>query len=193
MSFEIGATARGCREVRVSRPRHTPREAKVLSGIVRRSIDPSKVLESVMDPEAGGIVLFVGTVRNRTGSERVKGLEYEVYRTMAQQKFAELEKEIRRRWPVKSLTMIHREGKLKIGEVSVAVAVSAVHRREAFEAARFAIERIKRSFPIWKREKLEGGRYSWVRGTPIQGLRKGTTRIRASRTVRPRMRIQVEA
>jgi molybdopterin synthase catalytic subunit len=164
-----------------------------LSGIVRRSIDPSKVLESVMDPEAGGIVLFVGTVRNRTGSESVKGLEYEVYRTMAQQKFAELEKEIRRRWPVKSLTMIHREGKLKIGEVSVVVAVSAVHRREAFEAARFAIERIKRSFPIWKREKLEGDRYSWVRGTPIQGLRRGTTRIRASRTVRPRMRIQVGA
>ncbi len=163
------------------------------SGIVRRPIDPSKVLESVMDPEAGGIVLFVGTVRNRTGSARVRGLEYEVYYSMAQQKFAELVQEIRRRWPVKSVTMIHREGKLKIGEVSVAVGVSAAHRREAFEAARFAIERIKRSFPIWKREKLEGGRYSWVSGTPIQRLRRGTTRIRAPKTVRPRRRTQVEA
>jgi molybdopterin synthase catalytic subunit len=162
-------------------------------GIVRRPIDPSKVLESVMDPEAGGIVLFVGTIRNRTGSERVKGLEYEVYRTMARQKFAALEQEIRRRWPLKSVTMIHREGKLKIGEVSVVVAVSAVHRREAFQAARFAIERIKRSFPIWKREKLEGGRYSWVRGTPIQRLRRGTTRIRAPRTVHPHRRTRVEA
>ncbi len=163
------------------------------SGIVRRPINPSKVLESVIDPEAGGIVLFVGTIRNRTGSDRVKGLEYEVYLTMAQQNFAALEQEIRRRWPVKSVTMVHREGKLKISEVSVAVAVSAVHRREAFEATRFAIERIKRSFPIWKREKLDRGRYSWVRGTPIQRLRRGTTRIRAPRTVRPRRRTRVEA
>lgn len=163
------------------------------SGIFRRTINPSKVLASVMDPEAGGIVLFVGTIRNRTGSERVKGLEYEVYRTMAQQKLADLEQEIRRRWPVKSVTMIHREGKLKIGEVSVVVAVSAVHRREAFEAARFAIERIKSSFPIWKREKLAGGRYSWVRGTPIQPLRRGTTWTRARGTVRPRRRTRVEA
>ena len=163
------------------------------SGIVRRPIDPSKVLESVMDPEAGGIVLFVGTIRNRTGSARVQGLEYEVYRTMAEQKFADLEQEIRRRWPVKSVTMIHQEGKLKIGEVSVVVTVSAVHRREAFEAARFAIERIKRSFPIWKRERLEGGRYSWVKGTPIQQLRRGATRIRVPRTVRSRRRIRVEA
>ena len=163
------------------------------SGIVRRTIDPSKVLESVMDPKAGGIVIFVGTIRNRTGSERVKGLEYEVYRTMAQQNFGALEQEIRRRWPVKSVTMIHRKGKLKVGEVSVVVAVSAVHRREAFEAARFAIERIKRSFPIWKREKIEGGRYSWVRGTPIQPLRRATTRIRAPGTVRPRKRTRVES
>ena len=164
------------------------------SGIVRRPIDPSKVLESIMDPESGGIVLFVGTIRNRTGSETVKGLEYEVYRPMAQRRLAELEQEIKRRWTVKSVTMIHREGKLKIGEVSVVVAVSAAHRRDAFEAARFAIERIKGSFPIWKREKLEGGRYSWVRGTPIQTTaEKQTATIRSRGTVRPRRRIQVEA
>lgn len=164
------------------------------SGIVRKPIDPSKVLESVMDPEAGGIVLFVGTIRNQTGAHRVKGLEYEVYRTMAQRRVGQLEREIRRRWPVKSITMIHREGKLKIGEVSVAVAVSAVHRREAFVAARYAIEQIKRSFPIWKREKLLGGRYSWVSGTPIQKTaEKRVMRISARGTVRPSKRIQVEA
>lgn len=147
-----------------------------------------------MDPESGGIVLFVGTIRNRKGSETVKSLEYEVYRPMAQRRVAELEQEIRRRWPVKSVTMIHREGKLKIGEVSVVVAVSAAHRREAFEAARFAIERIKGSFPIWKREKLEGGRCSWVEGTPIQTTaEKRTATIRSRGTVRPRRRIQVEA
>ena len=149
------------------------------SGIVRRPIDPSKVLQSVVDPEAGGIVLFVGTVRNQTGAERVKRLEYEVYRPMAQRRIRVLEQEIRKRWPVKSITMIHREGELKIGEVSVAVAVSAVHRREAFDAARYAIEQIKRSFPIWKREKLQGSRYSWVSGTPIQN----TGEKRAERVV----------
>ena len=164
------------------------------SGIVRRPIDPSKVLKSVMDLEAGGIVLFVGTIRNQTGAQRVRSLEYEVYRPMAQRRIGELEQEIRRRWPVKSVTMIHREGKLKIGEVSVAVAVSAPHRREAFDAARYAIEQIKRSFPIWKREQLQGGRYSWVSGTPIQ--KTGEKRIRrtsARGTVRPGRRIQVEA
>ncbi len=164
------------------------------SGIVRRPIDTSKVLESVMDPEAGGIVLFLGTIRNQTGAKRVKGLEYEVYRPMARRRITELEKEIRSRWPVKLVTMIHREGKLKIGEVSVAVAVSSAHRREAFEAARYAIERIKRSFPIWKREKLQGGRYSWVSGTTIQTTaEKRVTGIRSRGTVRPRRRIQVEA
>ena len=164
------------------------------SGIVRRPIDPSKVLESVIDPEAGGIVLFVGTIRNQIGARTVRGLEYEVYRPMAQRRFRELEQEIRRRWPVKSVTMIHREGKLKIGEVSVAVAVSAMHRREAFDAARYAIEQIKRSFPIWKREKLQGGRYSWVSGTPIQKMaEKRVTRISRRGTVRPRKRIRVEA
>lgn len=163
------------------------------SRIVQKTIDPTKILNSVKDNGAGGIVLFLGTVRNRTGSESVKGLEYEVYRTMAQQKFADLEREIRTRWGVKSVTMVHREGKLKIGEVSVVVAVSAVRRKEAFEAARYAIERIKTSFPIWKREKLEGGRYSWVSGTPIRPLGTGTTKIRGPRTVRPRRRTRVEA
>lgn len=164
------------------------------SGIVQRPIDPSKVLGSVMDPEAGGIVLFVGTIRNRTGAERVKGLEYEVYRPMAQRRIRELEQEIKTRWPVKSVTMIHREGKLKIGEVSVAVAVSAAHRREAFDAARYAIEQIKRSFPIWKREKFQGGRYSWVSGTPIQKKgAKRATRISRRGTVRRGKRIRVEA
>lgn len=164
------------------------------SGIVRRPIDPSKVLESVRDPKAGGIVLFVGTIRNQTGDKRVKGLEYEIYRPMAQRRFEELAQEVRRRWPVKLVTMVHREGKLKIGEVSVAVAVSAAHRREAFDAARYAIEQIKRSFPIWKREKLQGGRYSWVSGTPIQKTgEKRATRVSARGTVRPNKRIQAEA
>ena len=168
------------------------------SRISRKRIDPSKALESVMDEDAGGIVLFVGTIRNQTRGKEVKGLEYEVYRPMAERQIARLEEEIRRRWPVKSIRLIHREGRLKVGEVSVVVAVSAMHREEAFEAARYAIDRIKESFPIWKREKFRGGRYAWVKGTPIQSYPASDRAISDSQTnsretVRPRTRSLVEA
>ena len=168
------------------------------SRISRKRIDPSKALESVMDEDAGGIVLFVGTIRNQTRGKEVKGLEYEVYRPMAERQIAKLEEEIRKRWPVKSIRLIHREGRLKVGEVSVVVAVSAVHREEAFEAARYAIDRIKESFPIWKREKFRGARYAWVKGTPIQSCPASDRAISGSRTspreiVRRRTRSLVEA
>ena len=168
------------------------------SRISRKPIDPTKALESVMDEDAGGIVLFVGTIRNQTKGKEVKGLEYEVYRPMAERQIAKLEEEIRKRWPVRSIRLIHREGRVKVGEVSVVVAVSAVHREEAFEAARYAIDRIKESFPIWKREKFRGGRYAWVKGTPIQSYPASDRAISDSQTnsretVRPRTRSLVEA
>ena len=127
-----------------------------------------------MDEEAGGTVLFVGTIRNQTEGKKVKGLEYEVYRKMAKREIAKLEEDVRKRWPIKSIRMVHREGKLKVGEVSVVVAVSAEHRGEAFDAARYAIDRIKESFPIWKREKFSGGRKVWAKGVPIQSAPAST-------------------
>jgi molybdopterin synthase catalytic subunit len=136
--------------------------------VTQKKIIPAKVLESVQDNSAGGVVLFLGTVRNRSEGRAVTGLEYETYREMAEKRLAEVEKEVRARWRVKRITMIHREGRLRVGEVSVAVAVSSEHRAEAFEAARFAIDRIKTSTPIWKREVLSGGKKLWVDGTPIQ-------------------------
>jgi molybdopterin synthase catalytic subunit len=168
------------------------------SRISQKSIDPTKALASVMDDDAGGIVLFVGTVRNRTDGRQVKGLEYQVYRRMAQREIAKLEEEIKRRWPVKSIKLVHREGKLKVGDVSVVIAVSAPHRGEAFDAARYAIDRIKDSFPIWKREKFKGGRYEWVKGTPIQShsssaLKVGGPETRMRGIVRQHTRSLVEA
>jgi molybdopterin synthase catalytic subunit len=138
------------------------------SCVTRKKITPSKVLESVHDNSAGGVVLFLGTVRNRSEGRAVVGLEYETYHEMAEKRLAEVEKEVRARWRVKKMTMIHREGRLRVGEVSVAVAVSSEHRAEAFEAARFAIDRIKTSAPIWKKELLSGGKKHWVDGIPIQ-------------------------
>ena len=95
--------------------------------ITKQPIDPAKVLGSVGDDSSGGTVLFVGTIRNRSQGERVTGLRYEVYREMAEEKMRDIEKAVRERWPVRKVAMVHRYGDLDVGEVSVAVGVSAEH------------------------------------------------------------------
>lgn len=131
-------------------------------------IDPARIMKSVQDDSAGGTVLFVGTVRDVNEGEPVTGLRYEVYEEMAEKKMKEIEERVMSRWPVKKLAMVHRYGDLEVGEVSVAVAVSSEHRGDAFEACRYAIDAIKRSLPLWKKEKLKGGKEDWVKGNRIQ-------------------------
>ena len=122
----------------------------------------------VGDKEAGGAVLFVGTIRRRSGGKTVEGLTYEVYREMAERRMREIEVRVRKKWPVVKMAMAHRYGQLKVGEVSVAVAVSCEHRAEAFEACRYAIDTIKGTLPMWKKERVRGGAQTWVKGTPIE-------------------------
>lgn len=136
--------------------------------ISRRPLDPARILAEVSDDSAGGTVLFVGTVRDKAGGRRVTALQYEVYREMAERKMREIEAEVERKWPVKKVSLVHRDGTLRVGDVSVVVAVSSEHRAEAFEACRYAIERIKSSLPLWKRETFSGGRKRWVEGRPIE-------------------------
>lgn len=136
--------------------------------ITKLPIDTAKVLRSVQDSSAGGTVMFLGTIRNVSEGRAVRGLKYEVYREMAEKRMEEIEREVRRLWPVKRVAMVHRYGDLEVGEVSVAVAVSSEHRAEAFRACRYAIDTIKGSLPLWKKEKLKGGAESWVRGRTIQ-------------------------
>ncbi len=136
--------------------------------ITRQPISPAQVLASVGGKEAGGAVMFVGTIRRRSGGKTVEGLTYEVYREMAERKMREIEEKVRRKWPVLKIAMVHRYGHLKVGEVSVAVAVSSEHRAEAFEACRFAIDAIKGTLPLWKKERFKGGAQAWVKGTPIE-------------------------
>jgi molybdopterin synthase catalytic subunit len=136
--------------------------------ITASEIDPAKILRSVQDPGAGGTVVFVGTIRNRNEGVSVTSLRYDVYRTMAEKRMLEIESQVRARWPVKKMAMVHRYGDLKVGEVSVAVAVSCEHRGEAFEACRFAIDAIKRTVPLWKKEMSKGRKGKWVKGTPIE-------------------------
>ena len=106
------------------------------------------------DERAGGVVLFLGTVRSVNEGHSVERLEYQAYRAMAEKRIREIEAEVRERWPVKKVKILHREGSLPVGEISVAVAVSSEHREEAFEACRFAIGTVKHSLPVWKREKI---------------------------------------
>jgi len=125
-------------------------------------LSEAAVTAAVVHPEAGGVVVFSGVVRNETGSRRVKFLEYEAHAPMAEAKMREIGRMVHARWPgVKAVAMVHRVGRLEIGEASVIIAVSAAHRAEAFEACRFAIDRLKETVPVWKKEYFEDGEV-WV-------------------------------
>jgi molybdopterin synthase catalytic subunit len=141
---------------------------KATKRITKEEIDPVAAYDAVRDPSAGGTVIFVGTVRNISGGQRVRNLEYQVYEEMAEKRMRAIEAEVMRKWPVKKVKLAHRQGRLSIGDVSVVVAVSSEHRAEAFEACRYAIDSIKRSLPLWKREGSVSGNKSWVEGSPIE-------------------------
>src|SRR4051794_14834593 len=133
--------------------------------MIRLSHDPidyHALTEAVRRPGCGGVVLFLGTVRDLTGDEVTVALDYEAYPAMAQKKLAQVEEETRERWPVGDVALVHRLGRLGVGEVSVAVAVSCPHRAEAFAACRYAIDRVKEVVPIWKKENAPGGSSEWV-------------------------------
>ena len=110
------------------------------------------VFNAVADRGAGGVVFFVGTVRDETDGEAVDALEYEAYRAMAKKQIEHIEDEIISRWDIKKVFVAHRLGCLKPGEMSVIIGASAAHRHEAFEACRYMIEQIKKDVPIWKKE-----------------------------------------
>src|SRR5688572_13622310 len=124
-------------------------------------IDHAALTEAVRRPGSGAVVTFLGTVRDLTGNERTVALEYEAYPPMAERKMAEIEADVRTRWPVGDVALVHRLGRLEVGEVSVAVAVSTPHRADAFAACRHAIDRLKELVPIWKKD-LGDGRAEWV-------------------------------
>jgi molybdopterin synthase catalytic subunit len=107
-------------------------------------------------------VLFLGTTRGLTAGRRTVALDYECYPEMARNKLAELAAEASRRWPLAGCAVVHRLGRLEVGEASVAVAVSSAHRQAAFEAGQWLIDTLKQSVPIWKRELWADGSSEWV-------------------------------
>ncbi len=129
--------------------------------IGREPIDAATLERAVADPAAGAVVTFVGTTRSENAGRRVIRLEYEAYEPMAVLEMRRLAREAGERSRIVKIAIAHRIGVVEIGETSVAIAVSAVHRAEAFEACRFAIDRIKEVVPIWKKEHFEGGEV-WI-------------------------------
>jgi molybdopterin synthase catalytic subunit len=125
-------------------------------------IDYHALTESVRSPHCGAVVTFLGTVRDLTGEQVTVALDYEAYPGMAEKKLAEIEADTRARWPVGEVAIVHRLGRLDVGEVSVAVAVSCPHRADAFAACKHAIDRLKELVPIWKREHGPAGVGDWV-------------------------------
>jgi molybdopterin synthase catalytic subunit len=125
-------------------------------------IDHFTLTERVRRADCGAVVTFLGTVRDLTDGKMTVALDYEAYPGMAEKKLAEIEAEARQRWPVGEIVLVHRLGHLDVGEVSVAVAVSCPHRGQAFEACRFAIDRLKEIVPIWKKENWADGTTEWV-------------------------------
>lgn len=130
--------------------------------VVEHPLSPDAIAAAASDPGAGGIVIFSGVVRNETDGRPVKFLEYEAHAPMAEGQMREIGRVLRARWPgVRRVAMLHRVGRLEIGDSSVLIAVSAAHRAEAFEACRYAIDTLKRTVPIWKKEHFEDGEV-WV-------------------------------
>ncbi len=135
--------------------------------ITNDDIELGDVIRAVETEDAGAIVHFLGVVRNNTEGREVSYLEYEAYPPMAEKKMAEIAQEIHEKWGLNRVAMIHRVGRLEIGEVSVAVAVASPHRKEAFEACHYAMNRLKQIVPIWKREVWTDGEEEWVKPDPV--------------------------
>ena len=137
--------------------------------ITDAALDIGAIHDAVLRPEAGAVSLFVGVVRNENLGRAVDYLVYDAYPVMAIKVMQRIAEEIRDLWPVRAVAMHHRRGRLEIGEVSVAIAVSAPHRKEAIDACRYAIDRLKAIVPIWKKEVWVDGEH-WIEGSVVPGV-----------------------
>jgi molybdopterin synthase catalytic subunit len=131
--------------------------------LVRDPIPAGEIAASLKAPEDGAVVTFDGIVRNNSHGHRTLYLEYEAYEPMALAKMRQIGAELRERFPIHRIAIVHRLGRLEIGETSVLIVISSPHRRAAFDACRCAIDTLKRTAPIWKKEYFAGGAV-WAEG-----------------------------
>ena len=127
--------------------------------ITTESISPDTLHSEVRGDGDGAIVTFTGVVRDHSGGTATDHLVYEAYPDMAERKMAEIGAEVQGRWPIGDMAIVHRVGRVEIGEISVVITVASAHRAQAFEACSYAIDRLKESVPIWKKEVGPDGHY----------------------------------
>jgi len=130
--------------------------------LTHHPIDYPTLTERVRSPQAGAVLLFLGTVREFTSGRQTLRLGYEAYPQMALSKMRELAEQAAQRWPLTEVAIVHRLGLLELGEISVAIAVSAPHRDQGFEAGRWLIDTLKEVVPVWKQENWSDGTQEWV-------------------------------
>ncbi len=145
-------------------------DSNVLVGLTREAIDADRVVAAAKSGEDGAVVVFDGIVRNHSRGRRTLCLDYEAYEEMAVNQMRGLGKKARERFGVRQVTMVHRLGRLEIGETSVLIVVASAHRSAAFEACRWLIDTVKQTVPIWKKETFADGQV-WAPGEPFpEGL-----------------------
>ncbi len=130
--------------------------------ITSEPIAAQPVIDNVRKNAYGAVVTFVGTVRNNFEGKRVLYLEYEAYPEMAEKKLREISAEIQERWGISDIDIVHRVGRIDVGDIAIVIAVGSPHREEAFQACQYAIDRIKEIAPIWKKEFYEDGSSAWI-------------------------------
>ena len=134
-----------------------------LYGLVRTTIETAEIVSQLKAAPDGAVVVFEGIVRNHSAGRTTLYLEYEAYEAMAMGKMREIGAEMRQKFSIRRFAMIHRLGRLEIGETAVLIAVCSAHRAAAFDACRFGIDTLKRNVPIWKKEFFRDGA-SWAEG-----------------------------
>ena len=128
-------------------------------------LDLASINDLVKDDGCGAVDIFVGNVRNQTRGKTVKKLDFEAYKKMAIREMEKIAEEATQKWPIRKMAIHHRVGSLKVGETAVIIAVSTPHRKASFEACQFAIDTLKLTVPIWKKEIFEDGEV-WVAAHP---------------------------
>lgn len=132
--------------------------------IVSEAIDCRAVIDEVTGEDRGAVLTFAGTVRNTNLGRTVRSIDYHAYESMACKELEKLELETTNRWPGVKIRIVHRIGRLELGEASVFIAAAGAHRDESFAALRHAIDRLKEDAPVWKRELYEDGSEAWLEG-----------------------------
>ena len=146
-----------------------------LLALVRDPIDQAALIQHVRAAEDGAVVTFDGCVRNHSHGRSTLYLDYEAYESMALGKIREIAAQIHEKFPIHLVAIAHRLGRLGIGETSVFIAVSSAHRPAAFDACRFAIDTLKRTVPIWKRERWADGEDWGSDASPVEEVPKAAT------------------